>query len=101
MKLGLRPPNSSNSSNSSRALYGDEVGEGPRLEWGWPGALGLPLGGVEMSLGEGARRGFGVIYVALPPEEWGGEMWSPRVCVCERRYSGRGWHISTAWESGP
>lgn len=25
-----------------------------------------------MSLGEGARRGFGVIYVALPPEEWGG-----------------------------
>lgn len=32
-------------------MCGDIAGEGPRLEWGYSGALGLPLGRVEMSLG--------------------------------------------------
>lgn len=51
--------------SSSKLLQGLVLdGEGwgsPSLKWGWLGTLGLPLWGVEMSLGEGTReRVFGV-----------------------------------------
>lgn len=67
--------------NSSRALcLMGRLGRGsPRLEQGWLGVLRLPLGEVEMILGEGTG---GRVFGAGGRKGWW--LWSQGVCGCER-----------------
>lgn len=97
--------------NSSRALclMGRPVGEAPGwsrdgLEpWGFPCGEG---GGDESGGGNKResiwswRKKVGVCGGGRVVES--GSLWSQGVCGCERCWcTGRGWDISSAWESGP